>query len=129
MELNKKKGVDFPESYCPVGLSSTFKIVLALTAAIRNILGIYDVKNAFQTSIAPEDFRIWVTAPKIYMEWYLTTDENFEYDDKEEYVRLCYNGNQGTKAAPKIWYDTLERILNGFGYTNCILTSKERQNI
>ena len=108
-------GIDYPASYTPVGQPVTLKIVLAITAAIMNILGIYDVKNAFQTSIAPEEYRIWVTCPPIYMLW-LKLYEGIDYDEKEDYARQCFNGNQGQRAASKIWYDILSKILLKYGF-------------
>lgn len=114
----QEKGIDYPQSYTPVGNSCTLKIVLALTAAILNTLGIFDVKNAFQTSIAPKEYRIWVSCPPLYLEW-LKLYENFQYDPTEEYARQCFNGNQGQRAASKIWYDVLSKILLKYGFKRC----------
>ena len=115
---NQVKGVDFPESYCPVGSPTTLKVVLVITAVLRNILAICDVKNAFQTSIAPREYRIWVSVPVLYLQW-LEETESVTFERDKEYSRQCFNGNQGTKPASKIWYDILSKVLKDYGFQPC----------
>ena len=83
----QEKGIDFPESYTPVGEATTLKVLLAVSAAINNIFGVVDVQNAFQTSIAPNEYRIWVTVPKIYLTWLQLTGQIESFDPSERYAR------------------------------------------
>ncbi len=109
------KGLDFPESYCATIDSTTYRLVFAISAMNGNTISIIDVKNAFQTSIAPPEYRIYVTIPPLYLEW-LKETENFEYDRDIKYVRQMLNANQGTKSASHIWYWLLVPILTKYGF-------------
>lgn len=109
------KGIDFPKSYCAIIGGTTIKIMLATSAAIGNTLAVIDVKNTFQTSIAPEQYRFFVTLPPLYKEW-LSETENFEFEPGKQYVCQMLNGNQGTKAASNIFYNLIVPILSKFGF-------------
>lgn len=109
------KGVDFPESYCATIDPTTWKLMLCVSAAINNVNGIMDVKNAFQQSIAKEEFRIFTTCPPFYLEW-LTETEGIQFEKGVTYVRQALNGNQGTKPASHIWYQLLKPILLKYGF-------------
>lgn len=50
------KGFDFPELYCATIDSTTYKMVFAVSAMNGNTISVINVKNAFQTSIAPPKF-------------------------------------------------------------------------
>ena len=112
---NQVKGIDFPESYCAVVDATTLRLMLCVSASLGYTIGLIDVENAFQTSIAPEEYRIFVTIPVLYLQW-LKETEDFSYDDKETYVRQMFNANQGTKAASHIWYWLLVPILSKYGF-------------
>ena len=109
------KGVDFPESYCAVVDATTLRLMICVSASLGYTVAIIDVENAFQTSIAPEEYRIFVTVPVLYLEW-LRDTENFQYDRNEDYVRQMFNANQGTKAASHIWYWLIVPILGKYGF-------------
>ncbi len=111
----QEKGIDFPESYCATIDPVTWKLVLCITVVIRNFCAIMDVKNAFQTSIAPPEYRIFVTCPPFYLEW-LTDSEGFTFEQGVQYVRQMLNGNQGTKPASHLWYKLLKPILEKYGF-------------
>ena len=53
--------------------------------------------------------------PPLYLQWLFET-EGFHYIKGEEYVRQCFNGNQGTKPASRIWYDILVKVLTEYGF-------------
>ena len=112
---NQVKGVDFPESYCAVVDATTFRLMMCMSASLGYTVAIIDVENAFQTSIAPEEYRIFVTIPVTYLKW-LRETEDFDYDQNETYVRQMFNANQGTKAASHIWYWLLVPILAKYGF-------------
>lgn len=109
------KGIDFPESYCPTTDNVSWKLVFVVTAIIRNILAVMDMKNAFQCSIAKPEFRIFVTCPPFFLQWLCET-EDFTYEEGVQYVRQMLNGNQGTKAASNIWYNLVAPILIKYGF-------------
>ena len=109
------KGVDFPESYCATIDPTTWKLILCVSTAIDNVLGIMDVKNAFQQSIAKKEFRIFTTCPPYYLEW-LTETEGLTFEKGVVYVRQALNGNQGTRPASHIWYQVLKPILLKYGF-------------
>jgi hypothetical protein len=109
------KGLDFPESYCATIDSTTYRLVFALSAMNGNRISIVDVKNAFQTSIAPPEYRIYVTIPPLYLDW-LEESEDLKFDRNIQYVRQMLNANQGTKSASHIWYWLLVPILTKYGF-------------
>ena len=111
----QEKGIDFPESYCAVVDATTCRLMICMAASLGYTLGIIDVENAFQTSIAPEEYRIFVTVPPMYLQW-LKDTEGFEYDPNDSYIRQMLNANQGTKAASHIWYWLLVPILKKYGF-------------
>jgi hypothetical protein len=80
-----------------------------------NCISIIDVKNAFQTSIAPAEFRLFVTVPPLYLQW-LNESEDCNFDLKIPHVRQMLNANQGTKSASHIWYWLLVPILTKYGF-------------
>jgi hypothetical protein len=81
-----------------------------------NTISVIDVKNAFQTSIAPPEFCIFVTMPPLYLNWLCDT-ENFQFEEGTTYVRQMLNANQGTKLASHVWYWLLVPILKKYGFT------------
>ena len=89
--------------------------MICMAASLGYTLGIIDVENAFQTSIAPEEYRIFVTIPPMYLQW-LRETEDFQYDPNESYIRQMLNANQGTKAASHIWYWLIVPILTKYGF-------------
>jgi hypothetical protein len=109
------KGLDFPESYCTTIDSTTYRLGFALLAMNSNCISIIDVKNAFQTSIAPPEYRIFVTIPPLYLEW-LEESENATFDKSVQHVCQMLNANQGTKSASHIWYWLLVPILTKYGF-------------
>ena len=111
----QEKGIDFPESYCAVVDATTCRLMICMTASLGYTLGIIEMENAFQTYIAPEEYRIFVTIPLMYLKW-LKDTEDFDYDPNEFYIQQMLNANQGTKAASHIWYWLIVPILNKYGF-------------
>ena len=108
------KNVDFSESYSPTIDPVTIKIQIALAASRNYIIGVIDVKNAFQNTIASPSQRIYVSASKIYLEWAAETFD-FKYNPDEKYLRQMLNSNQGTKNAGNLWYNLLTDIIIKYG--------------
>ena len=77
-------------------------------------MGIIDVKNAFQNTIARPKSRIYTTVPPTYLEW-LAANEQFKYDKSVKYYRQMLNSNQGTRDAGNLWYCLMRSILEEYG--------------
>ena len=87
--------VDYDESYAPTIDPTTVRIQICFTCHCNYTLGIIDVKNAFQNTIAPIKSRLYCTLPPTYLEW-LTKLFNESFDYNEKYVRQMLNSCQGT---------------------------------
>lgn len=61
--------VDYDSSYAPTADFTTIRCVIAICASRNYFLGIIDVKNAFQHTIAPINSRIYTTMPPLYKEF------------------------------------------------------------
>jgi hypothetical protein len=108
------KNIDFSESYSPTIDPVTIKIQIALAASRDYIVGVIDVKNAFQNTIASPSQRIYVSASKLYLEW-AAENLDFKYNPNEKYLRQMLNSNQGTKNAGNLWYNLLSDIIIKYG--------------
>ena len=108
------KKIDFTESYSPTVDPVTIKIQIALAASRHYIIGVIDVKNAFQNTIASPNQRIYVSASKLYLEW-ASIHLGFKYNPDEKYLRQMLNSNQGTKNAGHLWYNLLTDIIQKYG--------------
>ena len=85
METNQVKGVDFPEPYCAVVDTTALRLMVCVSASLGYTIAIIDMENTFQTSIAPEEYLIFVTVPVLYLKW-LHDTEDFQYYHNQE----CY---------------------------------------
>ena len=109
------KYLDYDDSYAPIADPCTIKTQLTITCARDYFLGIYDVKNAFQNTIAKPKSRIYTTIPPTYLEW-LAKTENFQYNPATKYYRQMLNSNQGTRDAGCLWYCLLRSIVEQYGF-------------
>jgi hypothetical protein len=62
----------------------------------------------------PPALRIWITIPPTYLE-FLSTTENFVYDQETKYVCQMLNANQGTKDAGNLWYSLFKSVIKKYG--------------
>ena len=93
----------------------TTKCQIAITCRRAYFVGVYDVKNVFQNTIAKPKSRIYTTVPPTYLEW-LNKTENFQYDKDKKYYRQMMNSNQGTRDAGYLWYCLMRSILEEYGF-------------
>jgi hypothetical protein len=110
--------LDYQEHYAPTIDPTTIKLQIAFSCHRNYQLGIIDVSNAFQNTIAPESSRIYVSVPPTYLNW-LKSTEDFSFDPNEKYVRQMMNSNQGTKDAGNLWYQLVLKVFTEYGLQRC----------
>ena len=111
----QEKYIDYDESYAPTVDPTTVRIQVCFTCHHKYTLGIIDVKNAFQNTIAPSNSRLYCTIPPTYLEWLSKVHkEVFNFDDK--YILQMLNSCQGTKDASSLFYKLLSKALKGYGF-------------
>nr|GEX71659.1 copia protein [Tanacetum cinerariifolium] len=117
----RKKGIDFEESFAPVSRIEAIRIFIANTTSRNMTIYQMDVKTAFLNGELKEE--IYVSQP-----------EGFVDPDHPTHVYRLKKALYGLKQAPRAWYDTLSRFLldNDFskGAVDPILfTRKTRKHI
>ena len=111
----QQKYIDYDDSYAPIVDPCTIKLQIVITCGRAYFIGILDVKNAFQNTIAKPKSRIYTTVPPTYLEW-LAENEDFHYDKSTKYYRQMLNSNQGTRDAGNLWYCLMRSILEHYGF-------------
>ena len=97
-------GVDYTETYSPVAVASTIRLMLAITASLGLHLRGADVKTAF---LYAEQVRpVYVKPPK-------------GTDCGDDEVWLLHRSLYGLKDAPLRWHQTLKKYLKTIGMEQC----------
>ena len=107
--------IDYENSYAPTIDPTTVKIQICFTCHCNYTLGIIDVKNAFQNTIAPTSSRLYCSIPPTYLEW-LKQVFNEKFDFNQKYIMQMLNSCQGTKDASSLFYNLLRKSLQGYGF-------------
>ncbi|CAI7873257.1 unnamed protein product [Closterium sp. NIES-54] len=94
-------GVDYEETYAPVGSYVTARVLLAIAAALDLDLVQLDVKNAFLHGELDRD---------LYME------QPSYYEDGSPRVCKLVKSLYGLKQSPMLWYEALDGVLLGAGW-------------
>ncbi|CAI7809033.1 unnamed protein product [Closterium sp. NIES-54] len=94
-------GVDYEETYAPVGSYVTARVLLAIAAALDLDLMQLDVKNAFLHGMLDRD---------LYME------QPSYYEDGTPRVCKLVKSLYGLKQSPMLWYEALDGVLLGTGW-------------
>ncbi|CAI7814208.1 unnamed protein product, partial [Closterium sp. NIES-53] len=94
-------GVDYEETYAPVGSYVTARVLLAIAAALDLDLMQLDVKNAFLHGMLDRD---------LYME------QPSYYEDGTPCVCKLVKSLYGLKQSPMLWYEALDGVLLGAGW-------------
>ncbi|CAI7797361.1 unnamed protein product [Closterium sp. NIES-54] len=94
-------GVDYEETYAPVGSYVTARVLLAIAAALDLDLMQLDVKNAFLHGMLDRD---------LYME------QPSYYEDGTPCVCKLVKSLYRLKQSPMLWYETLDGVLLGAGW-------------
>ena len=100
--FSQTPGLDYGETYAPVGSYTTARILLAITAARDLELWQMDVKNAFVHGYVDRDI-------------YMAQPEGF--DDGSGRVCKLVKSLYGLKQSPRLWYEALDAVLLKEGYT------------
>ncbi|CAI7779331.1 unnamed protein product [Closterium sp. NIES-53] len=93
-------GVDYEETYAPVGSYVTVRVLLAIVAALDLDLVQLDVKNAFLHGVLDRD---------------LYTEQPSYYEDGSPRVCKLVKSLYGLKQSPMLWYEALDGVLLGAG--------------
>ncbi|CAI7838993.1 unnamed protein product [Closterium sp. NIES-54] len=99
--FTQEAGVDYEETYAPVGSYVTARVLLAIAAALDLDLMQLDVKNAFLHGVLDRD---------IYME------QPSYYEDGSPRVCKLVKSLYGLKQSPMLWYEALDGVLKGAGW-------------
>ena len=111
----QEKYIDFEDSYAPTVDPSTVRVQICFTCHHKYTLGIIDVKNAFQNTIAPSTSRLYCSLPPTYIEWLSKVyKEIFQFDS--QYIMQMLNSCQGTKDASSLFYKLLGKALKDYGF-------------
>ena len=111
----QEQHIDFEDSYAPTVDPTTVRIQVCFTCHHNYTLGILDVKNAFQNTIAPPTSRLYCHLPPTYLEW-LKNKFNEEFVPHQQYVMQMFNSCQGTKDASCLFYKLLRKALKSYGF-------------
>ncbi|CAI7766795.1 unnamed protein product [Closterium sp. NIES-53] len=94
-------GVDYEETYAPVGSYVTARVLLAIAVALDLDLMQLDVKNTFLHGVLDRD---------LYME------QPSYYEDGSPRVCKLVKSLYGLKQSPMLWYEALDGVLLGAGW-------------
>jgi len=103
--IRQIKGLDFNETFAPVAKFTTFRCILAMTAANGWELHQMDVKTALLNGDLDEE--VYMEQPDGYVD--------STYPDK---VCRLFRALYGLKQAPKMWYAKLVDFLKSQGFDN-----------
>ena len=113
------KGLDYKESYAPIGGIDSIRIVIALGADLCLLIFIIDVGNAFQNTLVHRNERIFLHLPPYYIEWFKQYYPNYRLPSTTTYYVLqSIHAIQGTKPAGKQWHDLIKQFFLKFGFSS-----------
>jgi transposase InsO family protein len=98
----QREGIDYDETFAPVAMFKTIRILLAIAAQEDWEIHQMDVKSAF-------------LHPKIEEEVYMAQPEGFQQGDL---VCRLHKALYGLKQAPRAWYQEINAFLQGIGLRN-----------
>ncbi|GJU88125.1 retrovirus-related pol polyprotein from transposon TNT 1-94 [Tanacetum coccineum] len=104
----QEEGLDFEESFAPVGRLEAIRIFLANAANKNMTVYQMDVKNAFLNGELKEV--VYVSQP-----------EGFVDPDRPHHVYRLKKALYGLKQAPWAWYDTLSKFLLPQGFSKGVV--------
>ena len=117
------KGLDYTSTYAPVVKPSSFRTILAISAAQKRVIHQFDVKNAYGNA--------WASG-----ESYMEQPEGFEDPEfpSDKYVLKILKALYGRHSSALEWNETLCDKLTDIGFVRsetdpCIFVSKERSLI
>nr|GEZ85211.1 retrovirus-related Pol polyprotein from transposon TNT 1-94 [Tanacetum cinerariifolium] len=94
----QEEGIDFEESFAPVGRLDAIQIFLAFAAHMNMIVYQMDVNTAFLNGILQEEV-------------YISQPDGFVDKDNSHHLYKLKNALYGLKQAPRTWYNLLLKFL------------------
>ncbi|GJT66243.1 retrovirus-related pol polyprotein from transposon TNT 1-94 [Tanacetum coccineum] len=118
---NQQEGIDYDETYAPVAILESIRILFAYTCAQNFKLFQMDVKSAFLNGFINEE--VYVAQPPRFIDF-----------EKPDHVYKLKKALYGLKQAPKAWYDRLKAFLIKHEYKmgmvdNTLITKKKSSNL
>ncbi|GJU49521.1 retrovirus-related pol polyprotein from transposon TNT 1-94 [Tanacetum coccineum] len=118
---NQQEGIDYDETYSPVPILESIKILLATACALDYKIFQMDVKSAFLNGFINEE--VYVAQPPGLIDF-----------EKLDHIYKLKKALYGLKQAPKAWYDRLNDFLIKHEYKmgmvdNTLFTKKKSSNL
>ncbi|GJU01735.1 retrovirus-related pol polyprotein from transposon TNT 1-94 [Tanacetum coccineum] len=118
---NQQEGIDYDETYAPVAILESIRILLAYACALDFKLFQMDVKSAFLNGFINEE--VYMAQPPGFIDF-----------EKPDHVYKLKKALYGLKQAPKAWYDRLKAFLIKHEYKmgmvdNTLFTKKKSSNL
>ncbi|KAK8948501.1 hypothetical protein KSP39_PZI005632 [Platanthera zijinensis] len=101
--FTQREGIDYKETFSPVSLKDSFRVIMALVAQYDLELHQMDVKTAFLNGNIQE---------KIYM----MQPQGFELKGSEHLVCRLKKSIYGLKQASRQWYRKFDQVISAFGF-------------
>jgi transposase InsO family protein len=106
--FTQKEGIDYKETFSPVSLKDSLRIILALVAHFDLELHQMDVKTAFLNGDIEETM-------------YMVQPENYVSGDAKSMVCKLKKSIYGLKQASRQWYYKFHKVIASFGFeTNLV---------
>jgi len=106
---NTEEGIDFDETFAPVGRIETIRLLVAFAAYMEFILYQMDVKSVFLNGILKE--KVYIKQPP-----------RFESKEFPDHVYKLDKDLYGWKQAPRAWYERLSKFVMEHGHTRGKMT-------
>ncbi|RVW88887.1 Retrovirus-related Pol polyprotein from transposon TNT 1-94 [Vitis vinifera] len=101
--FTQKEGIDFKETFSPVSMKDSFRIIMALVAHYDLELHQMDVKTTFLNGDIDETI-------------YMVQPENFVSEDSKNMVCKLTKSIYGLKQASRQWYFKFHQIIVSYGF-------------
>ena len=103
MGFTHREGIDYSETFSPVSLKDSFRIIMALVAHFDLKLHQIGIKTAFLNEEIEEI--IYMEQPKIFVT-----------GDLKSMVCELKKSLYGLKQSPRLWYHKFHTIISSFGF-------------
>ena len=101
--IPKKEGIDYEETFSPVAMLKSIRILLAVAASLDYEIWQMDVKTAFLNGNLNEDI-------------YMQQPEGFKAKGKEHMVCKLQRSIYGLKQASRSWNIRFDQAITSFGF-------------
>jgi hypothetical protein len=102
--FSQKEGIDYEETFSPVAIYTSIRMIIAFAAKMKWMLHQMDVKTTFLNGAIKE---------KVYIE----KPQGFEVEDRNTDVCRLKKALYGLKQALRAWYDRIESFQMSSGFT------------